>query len=203
MLKYLSGVRASYKLSALGILVIILLGLMGTALLRWASSDSNDRVALKITYCGSSPEELCILSFSRDLEENMVINLFVPDPDFPDFYLKIKRAAAESVYECQKSEEVPSDVYCFGPLIGLQEKMEISLISKADDQLLASGKLTLLAVLLSPMQGAALPPVSAASEPNLRATVTPVPTVVFQTAIPTFVFATATVTPTPTLISYP
>lgn len=197
MFKYLSSVRMSSKLLALGVFVIILLALMGTVFLKWASSKSEAEPILKIGYCDASPEDLCILSFSRDLKENMVINFFVPDRKFPDFYLKIKRAGGESVYECQKDKEVPTSVYCTGELIGLQEKIEINLLSKEDDHLMASGVLTLQAILLSLTDGGGPqePPASAFDD---KLTTTPIP--IFT---PTLT-STATLTPTLTLTpSYP
>lgn len=199
MFKYLSSIRTSRKLLALGTIVIILLSLAaGVVLLRQTSSEVAAESILKISYCGVDPEELCVLSFGRDLEDNMVINLFVPDRNFPYFYLKIKRTVVESIYECEKDKEVPTSVYCTGESIGLQEKMEINLISKEDDHLMAVGKLALLAVLLSPVGGGVQvqeTPSALADGSNFSVTVEPFPTIPFPTkVIPTV---------TPTSNSYP
>lgn len=204
MLKYLSSVRMSYKLIALGGALFILFALMGVIVLRQILSAAGPAPILKISYCGAVPEELCVLSFGRDLEENMVINLFVPESNFPDFYLKIQRAAVEGTYECVKDREVPTSVYCVGEMIGLQEKMEISLLSKADDHLMASGKLTLLAVLLSPVGGSVLTPeviIPDAQIGGFGVTETTLPAEITETVTPNPVFDIATPTSTP--VSYP
>jgi hypothetical protein len=195
MLKSLSGMRTSLKLLA-GIIMAIMLALAvgGVVFLKRASSTAVPEPILKIDYCGADLEELCVLSFGRDVEENMVVNLFVPDRKFPEFYLKIKRAAIESVYECEKDKEVPTSVYCSGESIGLQEKMEINLISKEDDHLLAAGKLALLAVLLSP-DGQSFETQSVNDNSDVFSTEGT------QTTIPPAEIDTPTVTPT--LITYP
>jgi hypothetical protein len=210
MYKSLSSISTSSKWLLLGIVVIILLAVAagGWTTLRWVSSEAVIDPILKISYCGADPEALCVLSFGRDLDEHMIINLFVPDRKFPEFYLKIKRAAAESIYMCVKNSEVPTSVYCSGELIGLQEKMEINLISKEDDHLMAAGKLTLLAVLLSSGDGGVqvigTPSVSFGSDNrNSTATATAAPFSTEMTVTSTPVFVIYTATATPTFVSYP
>ncbi|MBI3152038.1 MAG: hypothetical protein HYZ21_07900 [Chloroflexi bacterium] len=134
---------------------LVLGGVIVLALLSWrviavvqALSKTAEEPVLKIRYCGAEPEELCVLSFGRDMDDKFVVNLFVPEGDFPQFYVKIERAAGEGVYECVRNEEVQTSVYCLGDMVGLLEKMEVNLYSLGDDHLFAAGNFTLEAVLV-------------------------------------------------------
>ena len=154
-----------------GIFVLLFLLGLGISYFSKPKETTNEPV-IKLRYCGSELEELCILSFGRDVDENLVVNLYVPEKDFPDFKLKIKRRAGGSEYECEKFTEVPTSVFCYGEMISLQERMEISLISIDDESLLAFGNLTLDAILISgeyPTDGNI-----AVSTPNAQGTKTPI-----------------------------
>lgn len=169
----------SYKLIALGASFVVLFALIGTIVLDRILSSEPVPV-IKMGYCGAVSEGVCILSFGRDLEGNMVISLFVPDRDFPEFYLQVKRAAVDGRYECYKNGEVPTNVYCVGDPIALQEKMEVTLVSIEDEQVLAAGNFILESVRLSPTQVFELP--TATGTP---ATSTPSPTPSRRTPTPT------------------
>lgn len=110
-------------------------------------------------YCGAELHELCILSFGRDANGNAVINIFVPERDFPDFYLRVRRPDRESVYVCVKNEEAPTSVLCMGDVINLNERVEIDVLASEDYRLLARGTFTLKAILISSQAwDAATPP---------------------------------------------
>lgn len=178
-----------------GIIVLVLFGLAWRVVsLQRTSAEAVSEPIRKLRYCGAYPDELCILSFGRDAEENLVVNLFVPDRRFPGFYLKIKRITGEGRYVCEKNREVPTSVLCYGDMISLQEKMEIGLYSKNDGHLMAAGTLTLNAILLSTQsQGGGGVPTPA---PTLAASATP-EAIVSTNEAPV---ATVTFTPDP---SYP
>lgn len=135
--------------------IIIVISLFGFAFRQILSSISSTVTGvaadppLYFGYCGAELKELCILSFGRDADGNAVINFFVPDRDFPDFYLRINRLNGDSVYVCLKTEELPTSILCRGDVINLNERIEISLLSTEDYSLLARGKLTLTAILIS------------------------------------------------------
>ena len=150
MLQQFFSSRKSILLVLAGIVILALLALIWRiVLLQNAASSAAIEPVLKIGYCGAEPEELCVLSFGRDVDENMAVNLFAPNRKFPDFYLKITRAAGESIYECEKDKEVPTSVFCYGDMVNLQEKMEVSLIAKSDERLIAAGDFVLKAILIS------------------------------------------------------
>lgn len=188
MLQQILSSRKSILLVLAGVILLALFALVWRAVaLQRAASVVAPQPILKISYCGAEPQELCVLSFGRDAEENLAVNLFVPDRKFPDFYLKIKRITGESAYECEKNKEVPTSVFCYGDMVSLQEKMEIGLYSKVDDHLLAAGTLALNALLLSTQSlgGGGIPtaaPARAASatpETIVSTNETPVVTVTF------------------------
>ena len=185
--------RKSILLVLAGILLLALLALTWRIIsLQKEASEIVAEKVLKLRYCGANPDELCILSFGRDAEENLAVSLFVPDRKFPDFYLKIKRITGESIYECEKNKEVSTSVFCYGEMVNLQEKMEVSLLAEKDDRLLAAGNLTLNAILLSTQsQGVGMP----TPAPTLAGATAETLTLTAETPI-----ATATLTPQ---LSYP
>jgi hypothetical protein len=136
-----------------GILVLIVLVVLGSFLFRDLPDEPRQEPDVKVGYCGAELSELCILSFGRDTEGNTLIDLFVPDEDFPDFYLKIYRAVGESLYECSALEGVPFRVTCVGPALNLNEQIEVELVSLADDRPLAIGRFLIKAILIASHDG--------------------------------------------------
>lgn len=201
MVQQIFGSRKSIVFVLVGVVVLALFTLAWRIVsLQQAASEATVEPVLKISYCGAEPEELCVLSFGRDVDENMVVNLFVPDRKFPAFYLKIQRATRESTYECEKDKEVQSSIFCYGDMANLQERMQVSIFAKADDHLLAAGAFTLKAILVSESSSAGVANTPTAA-PGLdeSPTSTEISTDVAKTATPTL---TPTLTPTPD-VSYP
>ena len=197
MLQKIFGSRRSRLFVLAGIILLALLAVTWWIVsLQKAASKVDVEPVLKIGYCGAEPDELCILSFGRDVDENMVVNIFSPNRKFPEFYVKIKRAAGESVYECEKDKEIRTNVFCYGDLANLQERMEVRLFAKEDERLLAMGDFKLKALLISEPSVAES---SGDASSTLEATVDETPTFVGSSNAPA---ATATPTPTPDA-SYP
>lgn len=193
------GSRKTVLFILAGVVALALLLLVWRIIsLQKAASEAAPVQVIKIGYCGAEPEELCVLSFGRDAEENMVVNLFVPDRKFPEFYLKIQRVAGENVYECEKDKEVRTSVFCYGNMVNLQEKMQVSLFAKSDERLLAAGDFILKAILVSESL-AGVSGGTATTAPDLEETLTP--TVISNTLIETDT-PTPTITPSPD-VSYP
>ncbi len=199
MLQQYFDSRKTFLFILAGVVVLVLLLLVWRIVsLQKAASEAVPEPVLKIGYCGVEPEELCVLSFGRDVDENMVVNIFSPDHKLPAFYLKIKRAAWESVYECEKDKEVRTNVFCYGDMVNLQERMEISLFSKKDDQLIAMGDFTLKAILLS--EPSLAREVDGSSTPQSDVDETPTVSASFNAP---FVTSTRTSTPASTSTSTP
>jgi len=136
-----------------GILALIALVAVRSLLYREPPDEPRQEPDVKVGYCGAELSELCILSFGRDAEGNALIDLFVPEEDFPDFYLKIYRAVGDSRYECSVLEGVPSRVTCVGPALNLNEQIEVELVSLADDRPLAIGRFLIKAFLIASHDG--------------------------------------------------
>lgn len=134
---------------------VVLLGFIAWRVysLKQPSPGVERQPVLQFDYCGAELDELCLLSFGRDVNGNSIINLFVPDRDFPDFYLNISRFNGTSVYVCIKNEEMPTSVLCMGDVINLNERIEINIMSAEDYQLLAKGTFNLTAILISSQAG--------------------------------------------------
>jgi hypothetical protein len=150
-------------------------------------------------YCGAQLTSLCVVSFGRDAFGDTVINLYVPQKMYPDFYLKVIRVSRESRYDCEMNKVVKTSVLCSGDAINLGEGFDIQLLSEQDDRLLAQGTFTLTAFLVgTPAVGDA---VSVPKSPEPTATIEVVET---QTS-PVFEIdpSTTTATRTPTSSSYP
>lgn len=180
MLQQFFSSRKTFLLILAGIIVLVLLALTWRIVsLQKAASEVDFAPVLKIGYCGVEPEELCVLSFGRDVDENMVVTVFVPDRKFPAFYLKIGRAVGENVYECEKDKEVRTYMFCYGNMVNLQERMEVSMLSLEDDHVLAVGQFTLKALLISEPSFAKES--DGTSMPELIVDETPTSTEVFDT----------------------
>lgn len=130
-------------------------------------------------YCGAKLISLCVVSFGRDAFGDTIINLYVPQTDYPPFYLNVMRRSGESRYECETNKNVSTSVYCTGEAINLDEGFDIQLIGELDDRLLAQGTFTLIAFLVTTpvvddveSEIATLRP---ASESNADETATPTP----------------------------
>lgn len=100
-------------------------------------------------YCGARLSRLCIVSFGRDAFGDTVVNLFVPLMRYPAFYLNIVRKAGTDVYECTWSKVDETSVYCTGKALNLDEGVEIQLMTRLDDRLLARGTFTVNAFLVT------------------------------------------------------
>lgn len=148
-------------------------------------------------YCGARLTSLCVVSFGRDAFGDTVINLYVPQKTYPNFYLKVIRASGESKYACEINKAVKTSVYCSGDALNLGEGFEIQLLAEIDDRLLAQGTFTLTAFLVG------TPPVGGAiAEPKITlpsATTDSVETLTSSPSVfeiePSTVTATATFTP--------
>ncbi|MCQ3935883.1 MAG: hypothetical protein DPW18_02430 [Chloroflexi bacterium] len=132
-----------------GAAVFTLLAWFGWKAYRLGQIAKSTAEPVFFAYCGADLEDLCVLSFGRDGDGNTIVNLFVPEKKFPAFYLLVERVTGESRYECDKNDDVPTIVWCIGASINLDERIEIRILSKKDDRLLAKGRFTVTAVLIA------------------------------------------------------
>lgn len=151
---------------------------------------SQKILVVELGYCG--PEEIrpCITSFSQDGEGNMLVDILLPSSGFPNFYLTISQEGQEHRYECKKVKASPTHAQCVGREMQPGEAMQFTIISIADNSVLAEGSFPIIGLLL------VAPGVDVVAA--LQPTESPTP---FSFGIPTPAFGTPT--PTATLSSYP
>jgi len=173
--------------------------LLVVGLIFLSSNDLSDPVetgqnapASGLAYCADEQVRPCVVSFSVDADENMLVNLLLPDLSFPTFYLKITSGSVETVYTCQRVDTAIDNAYCTGPKQSPGETLTLKLISTGDETLLAQGDLSIIG-LAFPTLGVAVttPQVGA---PTALLIAFPTPTFLSQFNLPT---------PTRTQPSYP
>ena len=185
--------------AGIGLLVLLILILIGLFLLRRDVDSGRPGVNRRepvpgLAYCASDQVTPCIVSFSRDQNGKMLVNILT-DSSFPDFYLKITHDDGESIYPCQQVESFSTSVYCIGKALSLGEVFHFFLLSIDDNRLLAQGNFSIIGMALSTVE------IFSPSTPGILSSVITVsPTRGTPTRTPTA--GTGTPTRTPTL-SYP
>ena len=168
------------------ILVLIVSGIM---LLQKSSDGPTETVQNQsfssLGYCSEEDNRPCVVSFSVDARDNMLINLLLPDLSFPNFRLTIVHGGVETRYACQRIGSAVNNAYCAGPKLSPGEVLTLKLISTRDETLLAQGDLSIIG-LAFPTMGIA---VSTPQEAPTMLMVLPTPT-----TLPLFVLPTQTET---------
>src|ERR1041384_4929517 len=67
-----------------------------------------------LEYCGADLNQLCIVSFSQNVDGSLQVNVHIPDSVYPDFILTIDHNGQESIYECKRGDNVITTVICMG-----------------------------------------------------------------------------------------
>jgi hypothetical protein len=182
-----------------GVLILCSIPAIGLAFLWKQNNTAQPMDPIQFEYCGSTPTELCILSFGRDGAGNALINFFVPKKNFPGFYLIIKKAGLEYRYECQTNSEIKTSVFCIGEPLSLKQTIQVYLFAQEDDGLLATGNFFIEAFLVSAQNFQSIPETGDATlEPFSLEQVGPAATNATDSKI------SPTITPTlPSSSSYP
>jgi len=129
--------------------VLIILLVYGLIRERNRQPRAGHRAPLtELVYCNSANVRPCVVSFGLDSDGNMLVNILTPGSSFPTFYLKIVHEKGESVYDCQKVEKFPSNVYCMGEEMQVGKVLQFLLISKSEDALLAEGSFAIIGLAL-------------------------------------------------------
>lgn len=176
--------------------IIVLLLVIGFLILPGAGSgtpqgSADNAPAAELGYCADEQTKPCVVSFSVDARDNMLINLLLPDRAFPPFSLRITRGSLETTYACQRLTGAVNNAYCAGPKQPPGERLTLKLISTSDESLLAQGDLSIIG-LAFPTLGIALP--TPQDTPTAMLLESPSPTAGFIVPPPL---------PTETLPSYP
>jgi hypothetical protein len=130
--------------------IILVLFVVGFLTLPRAGSGTpqekvNNSPAAELVYCADEQSRPCVVSFSVDSDENMLVNLLLPaDRSFPSFYLKIIRGSSATSYACRWTDLTAGSAYCTGPKQLPGETLTFQLISAGDETLLAQGDLSII-----------------------------------------------------------
>ena len=178
------------------VVVLLVFGFIVLLLNRPAGNlgPAHDVQVFNLAYCTEEQVKPCVVSFSTDANDNMLVNILLPDLSFPNFYLKITRGDDESLFNCRRIGAAVNTAYCSGAKLPPGETLHLEIISVRDDILLAEGDLSII--------GLAFPTVGVA-----LATLETVPAEATFTAAPSmtpdFILSFPTSTPSPTLPAYP
>ena len=108
------------------------------------NEDSNFASVSEIAYCNEEQVKPCVVSFGVDADNNMLVNFLLPDLSFPDFYLQIVRGDISISYQCQRITGTLNNAYCIGEKLPPGETLQLILISRKNDEILAQGSLSIL-----------------------------------------------------------
>ena len=185
------------------LLILIIAGLILLSReLQSRRAQVNQREPLQgLGYCDARQLAPCIISFSRDATDKMIINILTRGISFSDFYLKIRHTQGESIYQCTEVEQFATSVYCAGKVLPLGEVLQFFILSIDDNQLLAQGNFSIIGMAFSTVEIFA-PPTEGG--PTAFGTVSPTEEdFPLGTITPGQATPSRTPTPTRTLPSYP
>lgn len=140
--------------------VFIFLVISGSALFReWKSRQAQvgHREPLpSLGYC--TPEQLtpCILSFSIDTNNRMVINILT-DGSSANFHMKIRYGEQERLYECQKARSFAVRISCVGETMPAGEQLQFLMVSNQGNLPLAQGNFPIIGIALATPEPARTP----------------------------------------------
>ena len=121
-----------------------------------STAPVSDVPVSNLAYCTGEQVKPCVVSFGIDADNQMLVNLLLPDLSYPNFYLKITRGEFDISYECQRIAASPNNAYCIGENLPPGEVLHLMLISTKDEVLLAEGSLSIIG-LAFPTLGVAIP----------------------------------------------
>ena len=138
-------------LAAAGLALLCFIGVAsaGWVATRPQSTLEPTGVPVNFGYCGVELTNLCVISFGRDVFGATVINFYVPQNTYSDFYLHIIRAQEIARYDCKTFKSMPGSVFCTGNPIPLGEGFKIQMLSASEGQVLAQGVFTLNAYIVT------------------------------------------------------
>ena len=136
------------------LLVLLLILCISGAILAWnewqgePGSVGTHEPLPGFGYCSSRPIRPCILSFHSNRSGDMVINLLA-NGSSPDFYIKIRHAEGESIYECKRARKYSINVSCTGEKMPVGETFSFLIISTEANTTLAEGSFPIIGMALA------------------------------------------------------
>ncbi|HLO30316.1 MAG TPA: hypothetical protein VK249_14325 [Anaerolineales bacterium] len=143
--------RLIVGLVILAVFMILLLAGSLILLMEWNSRPvhiSGRKPLSHLGYCSSMQVMPCILSFSLGSDGKMVINVLTKS-SAPDFYLKIRNATLENIYECQKVKGFSTQVSCTGEASPPGDVLQFLLVSTDGNTPFAEGRFPVIGLALA------------------------------------------------------
>jgi len=97
-----------------------------------------------LSYCGKEQVPPCVVSFGLDADDQMLVNLLLPDNAPADFYLKIIHASREHSYQCHRPSETLRNAYCRGEKIPPGATIHLVLINSDNETPFSEGDLSII-----------------------------------------------------------
>ena len=181
-----------------GFTVFIVLAILGMAVFGirlWRKNHPPQahqrQLVTSLSYCDSNEVKPCIVSFSVDADNNMLVSLLIPDTSYPNFYLTIGADNVVNNYKCQPVKNFPTNITCTGVQMYPGTALQFTLISLEDATVLAEGKFAIIGLMLpNPnVEATETPLATETSEPTESPTpisleiLTPLPTIFVPTAL--------------------
>jgi len=144
--------RGIVGLMILAVLIILVTVVSVNLFNSWSSRRGhvNQRTPLLgLGYCSTKQITPCILSFNLDSQGNMLINLQTESSSPPNFYLKVRRAEGESLYECQRMKGFSNSVACIGKALPPGEVLQFLMLSTDEDILIAEGNFPIIGLAIA------------------------------------------------------
>ena len=138
-------------------------------------------VVANLASCDTDPNALCVVSFSADNLNRLVINFQLPYEGYPAFYLKTRYDDSVNVYSCQALEDAPTRVSCTGNRAPLGQPIGMEVYAIEGDVLISQGTLIVSAVALPTTVQQTVTPTPGTVTPPPE--VTPAPTFPSETSI--------------------
>lgn len=102
-------------------------------------SEKEAVAAVEASLCAEDEDDLCVLYFSVNSLNRMVIHFRLPSEEYPLFYVKAKNRDTVSVYICEVDLSDPTAVRCTGVRAPLGETIDIEVYTTDEDRLIARG----------------------------------------------------------------
>ena len=170
-------------LAAAGIVILLACVFAGTLVGRYLNERETRplSVVANLASCDADPNALCVVSFSADNLNRLVINFQLPYEGYPAFYLKTRYDDSVNVYSCQALEDAPTRVSCTGNRAPLGQPIGMEVYAIEGDVLISQGTLIVSAVALPTTVQQTVTPTPGTVTPPPE--VTPAPTFPSETSI--------------------
>ena len=131
-------------------MTLVLLGSINL-LRQWSNrqAEIGQREPLQVlSYCSSNQIRPCVLSFSLDAKDKMVIDLLT-DHGATNVYLRVRQDERETIYQCQNLQGFSTNLACTGDKLPVGEAFSFVVVSTTDNIPLAEGTFPIIGLAIA------------------------------------------------------